>query len=133
MKKVLLGLALAMSLPTMAMAFPGDQGGPRQGGGPGEMIRQAQQELGLSQDQTKTLRDATQEEMRAHFEITMRYLDKLSDADKAAMKKEHEEASKKRQTKVMGMLTPEQQTKAANAFLKHKAELDKQKGADQSR
>ncbi|WP_338923664.1 LTXXQ domain protein (plasmid) [Pseudomonas silesiensis] len=125
MKKLLLALALTMAVPSLALAAPSadSQGGP----GSSDLIRLAQQELGLSDEQTTILRDATQEEKRAHYEITMRYLNRLSDNDKASMKQDHLDAAKKRQTKVTSMLTPEQQTKAANAFLKQKAEMEKVK------
>jgi hypothetical protein len=121
MKNVLLALALTMAVPTLALADSG--GAPNTA----QMLQQAQQELGLSNDQTAIMREATQEEMRAHYEITMRYLSRLSDNDKEAMNQEHLEAAKKRQTRLMGMLTPEQQVKATNAFKRHKAEVEKAK------
>jgi hypothetical protein len=51
MKNVLLALALTMAVPTLAMASPGERGG---GPNPSQMLQQAQQELGLSNDQTIT-------------------------------------------------------------------------------
>lgn len=124
MKNVLLVLALAMAVPSLALAASGGQGA---GPSPAQMVQQAQQDLGLSNDQASILRDATQEEMRAHYEINMRYLARLSENDKAAMNHEHIEAAKKRQTMVMGMLTPEQKSKAASAYLRYKTEVEKAK------
>jgi hypothetical protein len=124
MKNVLLAVALSMAVPSFALAAQGGQGGAPS---PAQMVQQAQQELGLTNDQTSILSDATQEEMRAHYEINMRYLSRLSDNDKAAMNQEHMDAAKKRQTRVMGMLTPEQQSKAASAYMRHKSEAEKAK------
>lgn len=122
MKNVLLAMVLTMAVPTLALASPGGAGPS-----PAQLVQQAQRELGLSNDQASILREATQEEMRAHYEINMRYLSRLSDNDKEAMNQEHLEAAKKRQARVTGMLTPEQQSKAANAFRRHKAEVENAK------
>ena len=114
MRKTLIAALFAAALPTMAMAMPspGEEGprhmmdgGPRaEHRGPG-MVR----DLYLSKELRNAIGEIMGEQMHSRDEVTKRYLDKLSDADKKAM---HDEIKAKREAtngKIRALLNPEQQ------------------------
>ncbi len=114
MRKTLIAALFAAALPTMAMAMPpmGEDGPrPMMDGGPrGEhrgpdMFR----ELDLNKEQRQAIGKIMGEQKHSRDELTKRYLDKLSDADKKAM---HDEIKAKRDAtdgKIRALLNPEQQ------------------------
>lgn len=146
MKKSVLALAFALAIPSFAFAAApvaaqlpvtehGDQApGPhgehkghhdKRGPGFGHGFKQIKEELGLTDAQAKVVRDASMSEMKAHFEIVQKYLDKLPAEDQAAMKKDHEAATQQRKDEILKTLTPEQREKAEAFFAKQKAEYEK--------
>lgn len=114
MRKTLTALLLAATLPTLAMAMP--EGGPRQhdrGHGPFK-------ELNLSKEQRQEFRKLLGEQTKSRHEITKRYLDKLSEADKQAMQKEIEQARADSHKALRDLLKPEQQ----KAFDEHQKKME---------
>jgi len=121
MRKTLTALLFATTLPTLAIAAPGeDDMGPyhmrSEGYHDGHMMRGGGHHDGymmkgidLTAEQRQKVRSAMREQMQTHREITQRYLDKLPDADKAAMQKEQEANRDKHQKAIRDVLTPEQQ------------------------
>lgn len=106
MRKTLTALLLAAALPTLAIAMPMHEEGPRHHDrGHGGMFK----ELDLSKEQRQAFRKLMGEQMKNHREITQRYLDKLSDADKQAMQKDFETARADQHKALRDLLKPEQQ------------------------
>ena len=116
MRKTLIAALFAAALPTMAMAMPSPgEDGPRppfahDGGprgdhrGPGPFA-----DLDLNKEQRQAIGKIMGEQAHSRDELTKRYLDKLSDADKKAM---HDEIKAKRDAtdgKIRALLNPEQQ------------------------
>lgn len=154
MKKSVLALAFAMALPTIAFAAStitdeappppvahhefGDHDGhrPHNGDGPpkGEHgqprpvqdhgFQKVKQDLQLTDEQAEVFKDAQMAEMRSHFEIAQKYLDKLSPEDQATMKKEHEAATQLRKDEILKALTPEQRVKVEEVFDHQKARYE---------
>ena len=88
MRKTLTALLLAAILPTLAFAMPMKDGGSRHHERDHGMFK----ELNLSKEQRQAFRTLMGEQMKTHRDITKRYLDKLPEAEKQAMKKELEQA-----------------------------------------
>ncbi|HEY8330052.1 MAG TPA: LTXXQ domain protein [Pseudomonas sp.] len=121
MRKTLTALLLAASLPTLAIAAPGeDDMGPYhmrgEGYHDGHMMRGDGHHGGsmmggmdLTPEQRQKVRSAMREQMQTHRDITQRYLDKLPAADKAAMQKEQEANRDKHQKAIRDTLSAEQQ------------------------
>lgn len=133
--KTLAALILAAALPTLSFAMPNaeeckmgknkemaehhergeyrkergerDGHGPREHGKGGDHMRF----LDLSKEQQEKMRALKGEDMKAHHEITKRYLDKLPEADRKAMQKDMEDSREKNQKAMRDLLTPEQQVK----------------------
>lgn len=105
MRKTLIALFLACSLPTLAMAMPDEQGqhGPRDGG------PRFMQELDLSKQQRQQIGKLMREDRQNHQAITKRYLDKLPEADRKAMEKELEASREQNAQAIRKLLEPEQQ------------------------
>ncbi len=104
MRKTLIALLLAATLPTLAMAMP--EGGPRhEHGFGGHMFR----ELDLTQEQRHEIGKLMREQMKARHEITQRYLDKLPAAERKAMQDELKAAETKNRDAIRAQLKPEQQ------------------------
>ncbi|MFZ6046396.1 LTXXQ domain protein [Pseudomonas sp. CR3202] len=104
MRKTLIALLLAATLPTLAMAMP--EGGPRhEHGFGGHMFR----ELDLTQEQRHEIGKLMREQMKARHEITQRYLDKLPAAEQKAMQDELKAAETKNREAIRAQLKPEQQ------------------------
>ncbi|WP_447592331.1 Spy/CpxP family protein refolding chaperone [Aquipseudomonas campi] len=114
MRKTLTALILASALPTLALAAPFD--GPRSPacdkgsygehrGAPGQGLFKS---LKLTPEQREQVAKLMRDRKDSPHTITQKYLDKLSDADKAALKKELETARVNHENAFKAILTPEQ-------------------------
>jgi Spy/CpxP family protein refolding chaperone len=94
--------------------------------GPGQDrgFQKIKQDLNLTDEQAGVFKDAQMSEMRSHFEIVQKYLDKLSPEDRAAMKQEHEAATQLRKDEILKVLTPEQRIKVEEVFAGQKARYE---------
>lgn len=116
MRKTLTALLLAATLPTLAFAMPMQDGGPRHHDrGPGMF-----KELNLSKEQHQEFRKLMGDQMKTHRDITKRYLDKLPEAEKLAMKKELDKARADQHKALRDLLNPEQQ----KAFDEHQKKME---------
>ncbi|WAG77549.1 LTXXQ domain protein [Metapseudomonas furukawaii] len=104
MRKTLIALLLAATLPTLAMAMP--EGGPRHERGFGG---HAFKELDLTREQRHEIGKLMRDGMKARHEITQRYLDKLPAAEKKAMEDEIKAAEAKNRDAIRAQLKPEKQ------------------------
>lgn len=124
MRKTLTALILVACLPTIALATPeGDPAhshksmqGERRGGG-------LFKELNLSAEQREQLGKLMRERKDNPRAITQKYLDKLPQTDRDALKQELETARLEHEKAIRGILTPEQQ----KTFDSHKAERNKRR------
>ncbi|MGL4315402.1 MAG: Spy/CpxP family protein refolding chaperone [Pseudomonas sp.] len=128
MRKTLIALLLAASLPTLALASPAQ--GPR---GPAHDCGMAAagehrghgkglfKDLNLTPEQREQLGKLMHERKDDPREITRKYLDKLPQADQQALQKELESARLEHDKAVRAILTPEQQ----KTFDQHKQEMEK--------
>ncbi|AEB59050.1 Spy/CpxP family protein refolding chaperone [Ectopseudomonas mendocina] len=114
MRKTFTALLLAATLPTLAFAMP--DGGPRHHDRDHGMFK----ELNLSKEQRQEFRKLMGEQMKTHRDITKRYLDKLPEAEKQAMKKELDQARANQQKALRDLLNPEQQ----KAFDEHQKKME---------
>lgn len=114
MRKTLTALLLAATLPTLAFAMP--DGGPRHHDRDHSMFK----ELNLSKEQRQEFRKLMGEQMKTHRDITKRYLDKLPEAEKQAMKKELEQTHANQHKALRDLLNPEQQ----KAFDEHQKKME---------
>jgi len=113
MRKTLIAALFAAALPTLALAMPGEDG-PRppfgfDGGPRGEHRGGPFRDLDLTKEQRQAIGKIMGEQFHSRDELTKKYLDKLSDADKKAM---HDEIKAKREatdSQIRALLTPEQQ------------------------
>lgn len=108
MRKTLTALLLAASLPPLAFAA-GDGFEPRPMHGDGHRGGHMMQELNLTPEQHRLMREQMRTQVKNQHEITQRYLDKLPAADKAAMQKELQDNRDKTNKAIRDKLTPEQQ------------------------
>lgn len=109
MRKTLIALMFAAALPTVAMAMPegsGPMGGPEYGQHHG---KGGFQKLDLTKEQRQQIRKLVGEQRHDRKAIAIKYLEKLSPADKAAFKGELDAAHQKTQGQIRALLTPEQQ------------------------
>lgn len=113
MRKTLTALLLAATLPTLAFAMP--EAGPRHHERDHGMFK----ELNLSKEQRQEFRKLMGEQMKTHRDITKRYLDKLPEAEKQAMKKELDKARADQHKALRDLLNPEQQ----KAFDEHQKKM----------
>ncbi|VXB89561.1 periplasmic heavy metal sensor [Pseudomonas sp. 8O] len=116
MRKTLTALLLAATLPTLAFAMPMHDGGPRHHDRDHGMFK----ELNLSKEQRQEFRKLMGEQMKTHRDITKRYLDKLPEAEKQAMKKELDKARADQHKALRDLLNPEQQ----KAFDEHQKKME---------
>ncbi|VXC62238.1 Protein refolding chaperone Spy/CpxP family [Pseudomonas sp. 8Z] len=114
MRKTLTALLFVATLPTLAMAMP--EGGPR----PHERGPEMFKELNLSKEQRQEVRKLMGEQMKSRHDITRRYLDKLPEAEKQAMKKDLDKAREDNQKALRALLNPEQQ----KAFDEHQKKME---------
>ena len=105
MRKTLIAVLFASTLPAIAMAMPDD--GQRHHGGRHSPFEQ----LDLTKEQRGEMRQLMGQQMKNHREITQRYLDKLPEAERNAMQKELNANQEKTQKQVRNLLKPEQQKK----------------------
>jgi Spy/CpxP family protein refolding chaperone len=100
----------------------GEHGKP----GPGQDrgFQKVKQDLQLTDEQAEVFKGAQMEEMRSHFEIAQKYLDKLSPEDQSSMKKEHEAATQLRKDEILKVLTPEQRIKVEEVFAQQRARYE---------
>ncbi|HEY0287877.1 MAG TPA: Spy/CpxP family protein refolding chaperone [Pseudomonas sp.] len=114
MRKTLMALMFAAALPTVAMAMPpadGDSmghGGPGHGG-PGMHQKGPFDKLNLTPEQRQQVGKLMRDQMQGRYEITEKYLAKLSPADQKAMQDELSAKHAKTQSDIRAMLTPDQQ------------------------
>jgi Spy/CpxP family protein refolding chaperone len=135
MRKTLSMLLLAAALPAAAIAAEHGERGPACDMDPGYYHKGADGMAGmpgkmggmhgfnLNPEQRKTMHKAYQEAAQEKREITQRYLDKLSEADKEAMQKELQASRDKADKTFRDQLTPEQ----LKAFDERKAEQEKRR------
>lgn len=108
MRKTLIALMFAAALPTVAMAMP--EGGPRHDG-PHHRGDAPFAQLDLTHEQRQQIGTLKREDMKAHRDITKRYLDKLPAGEKKAMQDELKARGDKTQSDIRALLKPEQQKK----------------------
>lgn len=124
MRKTLTALILAASLPTLALAMPEDGQAPCHKPMHGEQRAGGMlKDLKLSAEQREQLGKLMRERKDNPREITRKYLDKLPQADRDALKKELETARLEHDKAIRGILTPEQQ----KSFDSHKADMEKRR------
>lgn len=132
MRKTLIALLLATSLPTIALAMPesGEHApchksmhGEHRAGHGGKLFK----DLNLSAEQREQMGKLMRERRNDPREITQKYLGKLPKADQEAMKKELETARLEHDKALRAILTPEQQ----KTFDTRKAEMDKRRAERQ--
>ena len=102
MRKTLIALLFASTLPAVAMAMPEDGKHHRREHAPFE-------QLDLTKEQQSQMRKLMGEQMQAHREITQRYLDKLPKAERKAMQDELASSQAKTHKQMRDLLKPEQQ------------------------
>ena len=105
MRKTLIAVLLASTLPAMAMAMPDD--GKRHHGGRHSPFEQ----LDLTKEQRIEMHQLMGEQMKNRREITQRYLSKLPEAERKALQDELKANQEKAQKQVRDLLSPEQQKK----------------------
>ncbi|AHL75869.1 hypothetical protein CH92_12495 [Stutzerimonas stutzeri] len=105
MRKTLIAMLFASTLPAIAMAMPDE--GHRQHGGKHAPFEQ----LDLTKEQKQKMRELMGEQMKSHREITQRYLDKLPEAERTSMQNELKSNKEKSQKQIRDLLKPEQQKK----------------------
>ena len=108
MRKSMIALLFAATLPTLAMAAP--MGGPPHDG-PGPRHHGPYAELNLSAEQRQQIGQLMGDQMKQRRDLTERYLAKLSAADQKAMQDEIKADKAKTDSQVRALLKPEQQTR----------------------
>ena len=106
MRKTLIALAFATTLPAVALAMPGAGHGH---GHSGKHAPHMFEQLDLSKEQKRDMRKLMGEQMKNRHEITQRYLDKLPEAERKAMLDELKTSKQDTHKKIRDLLTPEQQ------------------------
>jgi len=119
MRKTLIALMFAATLPTVAMAMPegaGQMDGPMDGSRHGGQMhgmhgKGPYSQLDLSREQREQIRKIMGEQMHERKALVDKYLAKLSPADQKAMKDEVAAKREKAQADVRAVLKPDQQKK----------------------
>lgn len=104
MRKTLIALAFAATLPAVALAMPG-AGHNHHGKHAPHMFEQ----LDLSKEQKRDMRKLMGEQMKSHHDINQRYLNKLPEAERKAMRDELKNSKQETHKKIRDLLKPEQQ------------------------
>lgn len=104
MRKTLIAVLFASTLPAVALAMP-DAGHRHHGKHAPHMFEQ----LDLSKDQHREMRKLMGKQMKNRHEITRRYLDKLPEAERQAMAKDLAASKEKTHQDIRKVLKPEQQ------------------------
>ena len=110
MRKSLIALLFAASLPALAHAMPED--GPPHNGEQRQHAERGQQlfkELNLDQKQRMAVGKLMREQMQTRRSITQSFLDKLPAAEQKAMQEQLAAAKAKNDQAIRALLTPEQQ------------------------
>jgi len=137
MRKTLSMLLLATALPVAALAAePAGPGPACDMMGPGHHLHGRRDGMGgmpgmmspvdglkLTKEQRQAIHKARMDAVKDKHEITQRYMDKLSEADKEAMQKELQAAHDKTDKTIREQLTPEQ----LKQFEERKAEAEKRR------
>lgn len=131
MRKTLVALMFAATLPAVALAMPGA------GHMGGKHAPHMFEELDLTREQQRGMRTLMREQMQNTHAVTQRYLDKLPEAERKAMQDELAASKENTHKQIRELLNPEQQKqfdkiheqmeakRAERAeFLKWKAERD---------
>lgn len=105
MRKTLIALLFASTLPAIAVAMPDDAPHNRDG------QHAYHEQLDLTKQQRSEMRKLMGEQIRTHREIIQRYLDKLPEAERKAMQEELASSKEQTHTRMRDLLKPEQQTK----------------------
>lgn len=105
MRKTIIAVLFASTLPAIAMAMP--DGGQRHHGGKHTPYEQ----LDLTKEQRNEMRTLMGQQMKDRREITQRYLDKLPEAERKAMQEELKASQEKTHKQMRELLKPEQQKK----------------------
>ena len=111
MRKTLIALMLAATLPTVAMAMPGGDGpmGPRHGGDHHGRGAAPYSQLDLTREQRQQIGKLMGEQMHERKQLVNKYLEKLPAADQKALKDEIAANHEKTQKDIRALLKPEQQ------------------------
>lgn len=104
MRKTLIAVLFASTLPAIAMAMPDGGDHRRHDGRHGPF-----EQLDLTKEQRAEMRKLMGEQMKSHREITQRYLDKLPESERKAMQDELKANKEKTHQAMRGLLKPEQQ------------------------
>jgi protein CpxP len=103
MRKTLIAVLFASTLPAIAMAMP--DGGHRHHGGKHAAFEQ----MDLTKEQKREMRELMGKQMKDRREITQRYLDKLPEAERKAMQDELKSSKENTHQQMRNLLEPEQQ------------------------
>lgn len=103
MRKTLIAVLFAAALPTVAMAMP--DSGQRHHGAKHSPFEQ----LDLTKEQKGDMHKLMGEQMKNQRDIIRRYLDKLPEAERTAMKQELQSNKEKTHKQMRDMLKPDQQ------------------------
>lgn len=103
MRKTLIAVLFATTLPAIAMAMP--DGDHRHHGGKHAAFEQ----LDLTKEQKREMRELMGNQMKDRREITQRYLDKLPEAERKAMQDELKNSKENTHQQMRNLLKPEQQ------------------------
>lgn len=110
MRKSLIALLLAASLPALAHAMP--EGGPQHDGEQRQHAERGQplfKELNLDKKQRMEVGKLMREQMQTRRDITQSFLDKLPAAEQKAMQEQLAATKAKNDKAIRALLTPEQQ------------------------
>ena len=124
MRKSLIAVLLASSLPALALAMPPMEGHGSMHCAQGERdMNHAGKALNLSPEQRQALKNLKAEQFKAQHEITQRYLDKLPETERKAMAAERKAAQDKEQAGIKAQLNAEQ----LRAFEAQQSEREKRR------
>jgi protein CpxP len=107
MRKSLIALLFAASLPTLALAMP--EGGPQHSGEQRQHGQQLFKQLDLDHKQRMAVSKLMREHMHSRHAITQSFLDKLPATEQKAMQEQLAAAKAKNEQAIRALLTPEQQ------------------------
>lgn len=102
MRKTFIAVLFASTLPAIAMAMPDGSHGHHGKHAPFE-------QLDLTKEQKREMRELMGEQMKNHREITQRYLNKLPEAERKAMQDELKNSKENTHKQIRDLLKPEQQ------------------------
>ena len=106
MRKSLVALLFAATLPALAVAMPGGMQDDHHGGKRAPHMFPG---LDLTKEQQREMRKLMGEQMKQRQAITQRYLDKLPEAERKAMQNDLDANRQKTHQSMRNLLKPEQQ------------------------